>query len=114
MLTNKPNQAIMHGENIIVPTELPSNLREVKFNKLFVFGHSETGHNHVIEGTKSDLAIFEDKDGNIFIQVKGEATIKHQKSFDIHEPVKVAPGSYRVYRKTEYNPFTKLIGAVRD
>jgi len=63
MLQNTANQAIMHGENLIKPVELPKCLKEVKHKGLFIFAHSETGHNHVIEApVRDNFRILEDKE----------------------------------------------------
>lgn len=115
MLKNNKNQAIMHGENLIVPATLPKNAKEIKHTGSFIFAHSETGHNHVIEAPKAaNFRIFQAEDGTVYFQILDEATIIHKKNFDIHEPVKVKEGTYKVFRKQEYDPFTKMIGAVRD
>lgn len=122
MLKNKSTQAIMHGENILIPVaDLPKNAVKVKLTKehldgkAYIFGHSETGHNHLIEAEKvSDLSVFATEDGQVYIKVNNQAKITHKKSFDIHEPVEVAPGVYKVNKKTEYDPFRGIVREVYD
>lgn len=122
MLQNKKNQAIMHGENMLVPVaRVPEGAQPVELNKdntdgrAFIFGHSETGHNHLMEAEKvSDISVFFATDGHTYIKVKNHASITHKKSFDIHEPIKVAPGVYKVNKKTEYDPFRGIVREVFD
>lgn len=122
MLKNTSTQPIVHGENMLVPVaKLPKGATKVTLDnsntdgEAYIFGHSETGHNHLIEAEKmSDLAIFSTADGQIYIKVNNEAKITHKKSFDIHQPVEVAPGIYKVNKKTEYSPFTGLVREVYD
>lgn len=47
-LVNGKRVPIMHGENFLVPVDsLPAG--EVTKTKLYIAGHSETGHHHVLE-----------------------------------------------------------------
>lgn len=122
MLKNQPTQAIMHGENLLLPVAaLPVDAKAVKLTKdlkdgnAYIFGHSETGHNHLIEAEKaSDLAVFATADGQVYIKVNDTANITHKKSFDIHQPIEVTPGIYKVNKKTEYNPFAQVVRQVWD
>lgn len=107
------NKPIIHGENALIPiSKLPKGKTEK--HKTFIVGHSETGHHHVLEsekGTDFDIII---KDGEIYFTTTGKAKIVHKKSHDIHETVEVTPGTYKVNRKTEYDPFQKALRQVWD
>lgn len=105
----------MHGENMLLPVqELPKNAEKIKTGKSFIFAHSETGHNHVIEAEKaSDLAVYE-FNGQVYIKVNNESKITHKKSFDIHQPIEIMPGIYKVNKKTEYDPFQGIVREVYD
>lgn len=101
---------IMHGENFLVPINaLPEG--EIKSAKMYIVGHSETGHHHVLE-SPVEMDIIEGKHRAIL--VREVSTLFHKKSFDIHESVAVEPGIYQVTHKTEYDPFQKVIRAVFD
>jgi len=104
---------IIHGENILLPIKnLPKGT--LKFFKKYIVGHSETGHHHVLESkTKGEFGIII-KDGDLYVQVNSDANITHQKQHDIHETVNVGPGTYIVKRKTEYDPFQKVVREVWD
>jgi hypothetical protein len=100
---------VMHGENFLVPVDkMPEG--KTSRTKMFIVGHSETGHNHVLE-SETPFAVFEEE---LYLQLFKPAKLVHTKSFDIHETVEVMPGVYKVNHKTEYNPFTKVIDRVFD
>ena len=95
------------GDLLIVKIDkLPDGLKSVKAEDgLFVVAHSETGHNHVIDATKTKA--FELKKPDIyqmFLQVDEPTPINHLRSFDTHEPILVGPGIYRIARQREYTP----------
>lgn len=104
-------KALIHGENGFKPvSKMPDGVRSK--HKLFIAGHSETGHHHVVESdTEFDVVDF---GGAIFIELFTRANVVHKKSFDIHETKTLEPGVYEVTHKTEYNPFTKVIERVFD
>jgi hypothetical protein len=110
---NKPKNVYRHGEvSLIEVKEAPKGL----FNKVksFILAHSETGHNHVLEAKKvSDLEIYENN-GEVFVKVNNPVALKHQKTFDAHRTLEVAPGLYKRYEMNEYSPFTKIIESVKD
>ena len=114
MLNNiKDNKVvpILHGENFLVPVDkMPKGLVE-KFNK-YIVGHSETGHHHVLTSS-AEFDTMLDK-AVLYIRLFEPAELVHQKSFDVHETVKVNPGIYKVNYKTEYSPFDKIISRVFD
>lgn len=76
---------------------------------VFVVAHSETGHNHVIEATPN-VQLYTTGDPMIsYLQVieatdEAETIIKHLRSFDTHEPIKIDPGIYEIRRQREYTP----------
>ena len=101
------NKTIIHGENVFKPVaKIPEG--KVSKHKLFIAGHSESGHHHVIEA-KEDIEVTEDVLHNIFVQVFGGAKVVHQKTHEIHETLPLAPGMYQVIPAVEYNPFTKAM-----
>ena len=105
---------VMHGENWFMPIE-EKDLPNVKpiMTKAYIAGHSETGHNHILEATK-EFAVYEPKDKDRAVLLNEVTKLFHKKTFDIHETKFLAPGAYKIYRKTEYNPLTKIRQAVFD
>lgn len=105
--------SIIHGENALIPIkEMPAG--KTSKHTSFIVGHSESGHNHVLEADKTkdfDIMI---ENGEIYITNKFEASLVHKKTHDIHETVVVQPGIYKVNRKTEYDPFNKIVRNVFD
>lgn len=113
-LSNKKDGAIvsvMHGENFMRRVgSLPTGVTTKA--KMYIVGHSETGHNHVLT-SKADMEILE-SDGKRYVLINEVADLFHKKSFDIHETITVEPGIYEVTHKLEYDPFAKVIRRVFD
>ncbi len=102
--------AVTHGELFFQPVdELPEG--EVQKYKMFIIGHSETGHHHVLE-SKTEFSLIDGVERHILLN--DVAKLLHQKSFDVHETQILAPGAYKVYYKKEYNPFRKIVERVFD
>lgn len=112
MLRNNKLTNILHGENFLRKVETLPEGKTTK-HKLFIVGHSETGHHHILE-SKQEFEVLEDKDDRVLIRLFGEGKLTHKKTFDIHETITVEPGVYAVTHKTEYNPFTKIVQRVFD
>lgn len=110
---NKIKKAYRHGEvSLIEVTEAPKGL--FKKVKSFILAHSETQHNHVLEAKKAaDLEIYE-SNGEVFVKVNNPVALKHQKTFDAHRTLEIAPGLYKRYEMAEYSPFTQIIQTVKD
>ena len=67
-----------------------------------VLAHSETGHNHVLEGNA--VRVFSEDDFQSYIDVQETAKVVHLRSFDTHETIELPPGKYKVTRQREYTP----------
>lgn len=103
-----------HGEVFLQRIESAPAGRPIKNLKEFTVGHSESGHNHVLE-SKVDFEVMEgDETHDLYVRLFEPAELVHKKSFDIHETEIIAPGDYAVYTKTEYDPFGKVIRRVFD
>ena len=120
MLKNQPNQHIVHGENIMIPCKLPSGAKLATPTRLntegknIIIGHSETGHNHVLEAKKaSDLEMYEEN-GVVYVKVNKPSMLVHRKNFDIHQPIEVGVGVYKINHKSEYDPFQGVMREIFD
>lgn len=80
-----------------------------------------SGHSHIATG---DVDVYE-LDGDIILDVKGEAAIKHllEEAFTKegreqwtgeHADIKLAPGTYKYVPQVEFDPYDEVIRAVRD
>lgn len=105
------SKPIFHGENFFLPVDkIPKG--ETTKHKAFIAGHSETGHHHTVKSnTEFEVTQFEKY---LYVQVFEPARVEHQKSFDVHETLTLEPGKYKVPKKTEYDPFAKVIRQVWD
>ena len=78
-------------------------------NGLFIVAHSETGHNHVIDAAPN-VQLFTTGDPMVsYLQVieatdEAETLLKHLRSYDTHETIKINPGIYEIRRQREYTP----------
>ena len=110
-LTKEDNmKAIEHGEVWLHPiAKMPKG--KVQTVNMVMVAHSETGHHHVLEGT--DIQIIEDNK-ELFIRLFKPAKLVHKKDTDFHQTLTVEPGVYEVHKKTEYNPFEKVLQDVMD
>lgn len=108
-MSNKP---IRHGECWLQPVDKFPKGKLIKHD-MFIVGHSETGHHHVLEGDVQVLEPTNLEDG-VFFELLGEGKLVHQKTVNRHHDLVVAPGKYRVIHKQEYSPFTKVMERVWD
>jgi hypothetical protein len=84
------------------------NYRIVKPSKgQLIVAHSETGHHHVIDVKRSKQAqLLIDSTNNLIGRlVLGEdCEVKHLRSFDTHETLKLPKGKYVLRYRREYTP----------
>ncbi len=100
---------IRHGELVLKPIE--TNIKKWKDEKNYIASHSETGHHHVVMGM---CQVFAEQGKNIIMRLKEETKIEHKKTHDKHKPLLVPAGDYELIRKTEYDPFVKIVREVWD
>lgn len=105
---------VMHGEMWFDPIDSMPKGKTVSC-KLYIAGHSETGHHHVLEA-KSEFEVLEPKDKKLdrAVLLKEVTKLFHQKTFDVHETKYLAPGAYKIYKKTEYDPFQEIVREIWD
>jgi hypothetical protein len=93
---------------------IPTGARQVEaVNGRVIIGHSETGHHHCMLAERTDayqlvdplemFLIVRDGDGNVADPDAGDV-LTHLRDFDTHEPIRFAPGKYRVRKLREYTP----------
>lgn len=81
-----------------------ATLAEPENGKLVV-AHSETGHHHVIDSRQAQLLINTTNSFIAYLRVTGNAaTLDHERPYDTHESIALAPGNYEVRRQREYVP----------
>lgn len=103
-----------HGEIFLQRIDHAPEGRPVEKHKQFIVGHSETGHNHVLESDVDMQIMLGDDTHDLYVRLFEPANLVHKKSFDIHETEIIVPGDYAVYQKTEFDPFSKVVRAVFD
>lgn len=91
---------------------LPAGLIPVKAEKgLFIVGHSETGHHHVM--TMERTQFFRDPNPpagmNVLYAILDEPKeLTHQRDFDTHEPILHQPGIYEFKSGREFDHYEAL------
>lgn len=110
------HKGLLHGENGFKPVnELPKG--KVTKHKIYIAGHSETGHHHILE-SKTEFEVIEvDRDElikDVYIRLFEPAEVVHKKTFDVHETKTLEPGIYQITHKTEYDPFNKVMREIWD
>lgn len=111
-------EIVRHGEVILKPETIPTEATLVSETHSHIVAHSETGHHHILEVKDkvdmSKIKVFT-HNGDTYIEVPQLAELWHQKSGkDVHTPHKIAPSSYKVILKKEFDYFKGIIRAVRD
>lgn len=106
-MINFKNQAAQGDMLIRKIDALPENVKETKDEKgNFILAHSETGHNHVVK--KQEGVKFYSNDNDPFIAYlvvdNTKCFVEHQRVFDTHSPIEIAPGIYEIRRQREYTP----------
>lgn len=106
------NKPIRHGEIMLVPVE---TIPEGKTSKhdLFIVGHSETGHHHVLEAGIKQFELTE-ADQELYFRLFEPAKLVHKKLTDKHRDLTIPAGTYKRFHDTEYDPFEKVIRDVAD
>jgi hypothetical protein len=104
---------VQHGEVWLQPVSLlPKG--KTKKTKEHTVGHSESGHNHVLESNVEFEVLSGDEKHDLYVRLFEPAKLIHKKTFDIHETKVITPGDYAVFQKTEYDPFAQVVRAVFD
>lgn len=85
---------------------LPAGLEAVApVDGAYILAHSETGHNHVVL-ERPNVKLFRAMDEfRAYLVVQDEdVLLEHQRGFDTHQSISIAPGIYEVRRQREYTP----------
>lgn len=107
----KNNRVLIHGENVLIPVaDMPSG--HITKMKSYIIGHSESGHNHVLE-SPVEFEVLE-KEDNVWVRLMGPATVRHNKTLEIHETKTLQPGVYKRIFATEYSPWDKVVRRIFD
>ncbi len=105
-----------HGEIILKSAKIPKEAKLKETGKSLVVGHSETGHNHVLELERTqtaDIKIFE-YEGKTYLDVPLQAKLVHQKEIEKHETQVIAPGTYEFHPRQSYSYAEKIMRRTLD
>lgn len=100
------NQAAQGDVLITRIDSLPEGLKKVtpESDGTYIITHSETGHNHVMDS--SDINFYMDAANDFvgYLEVVRPTELRHLRSFDTHESLKVEKGLYKINRQRERIP----------
>lgn len=68
-----------------------------------VVAHSETGHHHTVQAD-GRVELREESPFIAYLRSTMPIEVVHERSFDTHETLKLAPGCWQVKRQREYTP----------
>jgi hypothetical protein len=84
--------------------KLPNGTKAVERNGKVIVAHSETGHHHSIHDKRVTMHASADP-FICYLQVEGRyADLVHERPFDTHETIRLAPGCYEIRRQEEFTP----------
>jgi hypothetical protein len=89
--------AVQGDVPIIRKDKLPENCKPVKGNVLR--SGEVTGHHHVVEAQETDFQLYQTPQGELWMELFGEAEITHQE----HGTIVVPTGIYVVPEQVEYD-----------
>lgn len=94
------NNIYRHGDISFQPISKVEG-QKVKHNGSFVLALGEhTGHKHVITTPSiSDMEVFRDSMGGIYLRLKEDGTITHEE----HRPIKIKKGTYKMFQEKEFD-----------
>ena len=107
----KFKKAACQGELLVMKCAKPgmAGLKQQGDN-VFILGHSETGHHHVVNRDNADgsgaCAFYETDNPMVaFLNVfDAEAELKHLREYDTHPSLLLAKGWYEIRRQREPSP----------
>jgi hypothetical protein len=109
---------IRHGDVLLVQVEASECKGNSTTDRLLAEGEGHN-HGHVIEGDVSIYRNGDDRFTTHFLEVKKGATLKHVLIdrgvwTGEHTDILVPPGTYKVVKQREYDPYEQKVREVND
>lgn len=105
------NQFLRHGDILLRPVSKAAGELIHEGMEYVVAEGEATGHRHTLSTqTKNGIRVFQDAEGNRYLDVTGQARIRHQE----HKELEVEPGHYQVVIEREFDYFSQEIRRVAD
>lgn len=88
-------------------------------NGQHIIGHSETGHHHTMAAGGVDVLDrpdFSNSEGfaRFYLTVAEPREMEHERPYDTHESLLLAPGNYEITINREYDPYAELARQTMD
>lgn len=97
---------------------IPANATPMKKERgMWIIGHSETQHDHVLEAKR--VQVFEAEKAPegmriLYALLESPGELKHLRGHDTHAPHAFDPGIYMFRTDREYDPYAELARRVAD
>lgn len=98
--------------------KMPDGLVPVEAeNGVFIIGHSETGHHHVM--TMERTRVFRDPNAPagmnvLYAILDAPNALIHNRDFDTHQPIALQPGMYEISSGREFDHYAALARTQAD
>lgn len=115
MTNNNTNKVVLHGECMVFPSEMPSDVtpKKVVGEYLIVADSETTGNHHVVDNIPGAVDFFESSGGTVFMQNSKPTKIRCVMA-NRHDAIELEPGTWEFGIQQEYDYFTESLRAVRD
>lgn len=98
---------IRHGEILLLPvTVAPTGTTDLVTS--CIVGHSESGHHHVLESDEVFAQIVA-MNGDLFVDLPGDAPLRHRKTHQQHRELTVPAGVWKIIRKIEFDVLSVVV-----
>ncbi len=101
------NKICAQGEAMFIKGDfqIPEGAQKIAAeNGKCIIAHSESGHNHIMDGSCATLYKLPDSILECLLVVDKETTLEHLRPHDTHESILFQPGTYKVRYGREYTP----------
>lgn len=107
-----------HGDVLLIKVDL-ADIRGTKTNSRLLAEGEGRNHGHIIEGDVEVYELQDQSNTSHFLAVNEDAILKHLlidsgEWTGEHTDITVPPGTYRVIRQREYDPYEQRIREVND
>lgn len=100
-----------HGDLSFHKTNNTEKATKLEHNGSYTLAKGEhTGHAHVITKKKGTLDIYRNTDGNLVLDIDGEAVVEHPE----HKPLTFTTGTYEMKQEQEFDYFMEEVNQVID
>ena len=111
-MKTKKNKAALHGECVIMASEIPAGAQKIKVGSYLKIADSETtGNHHIVENAEG--CEFYELDGIRYMKNPQPTFVKCVHG-DRHDSIEIEPGEWTFFPQKEYDYLTESLRNVAD